>query len=59
MAVGPRPTPVAAWPEITFDEVTKGYVPKSISNSAPWAPSNKILFPYFLFSCKTFHTGAA
>ena len=43
--VGGIPDPVHAPPEVGFDDVTKGYVPKSTSNNAPWAPSNKIDLP--------------
>ena len=45
MRVGPTPAPVQAAPAIGLDEVTKGYVPWSMSSMAPWAPSNSTRFP--------------
>ena len=33
--VGPTPVPVHTPPAVGFDEVTKGYVPKSISSKVP------------------------
>src|SRR5258708_33165168 len=39
--VGPTPRPVQAPPEIAFEDVTNGYVPKAISSIVPCAPSNK------------------
>ena len=40
---GATPKPVQAPAAVVFDEVTKGYVPKSISNKEPCAPSAKIV----------------
>src|SRR5882757_8418431 len=42
---GPKPVPAAAPPAVVVDEVTNGYVPRSTSNIAPWAPSNSTLRP--------------
>ena len=39
---GPTPRPVETPPAVVLDEVTKGYVPWSISSNVPCAPSNKI-----------------
>ncbi|CAM5596234.1 Purine nucleoside phosphorylase OS=Streptomyces tendae OX=1932 GN=GUR47_16200 PE=3 SV=1 [Streptomyces tendae] len=39
--VGPTPAPVQAPPTVGFDEVTKGYVPWSMSSSVPWPPSKR------------------
>ncbi len=33
--VGPTPAPVQAPPAVGFDDVTKGYVPWSMSRSVP------------------------
>ena len=38
----PKPVPEKICPEDVFDEVTYGYVPKSISSREPCAPSNNI-----------------
>ena len=43
--LGGTPKPEHAPAEVVLDEVTKGYVPKSISNKEPCAPSASILFP--------------
>ena len=46
---GAIPKPVQAPAAVVFEEVTKGYVPKSTSNKEPCAPSAKIdlkVFPY-------------
>ena len=43
--LGGIPVPVQAPPEVGLDDVTKGYVPKSTSSKAPWAPSSNIDFP--------------
>src|SRR5208283_4688439 len=40
IAVGGTPVPVTAPPEVALDEVTKGYVPWSMSSMVPCAPSN-------------------
>ena len=45
MAPGPMPVPAAAPPTVVFDEVTNGYVPRSMSSIAPCAPSNSTLSP--------------
>ena len=47
MLLGETPSPVQAPAQIVFDEVTKGYDPKSMSNKDPLAPSAKIFFPSF------------
>ena len=39
MSFGPTPAPTQAAPAIGFDDVTNGYVPWSMSSSAPCAPS--------------------
>ena len=39
--VGPTPVPTVTLPATGLLEVTKGYVPWSISNMTPCAPSNK------------------
>ncbi len=39
--VGPTPAPVQAPPAVGLDEVTKGYVPWSMSRRVPWPPSNR------------------
>ncbi len=39
--VGPTPAPVQAPPAVGFDEVTKGYVPWSMSRRVPWPPSKR------------------
>ena len=39
MSFGPTPAPTHAAPATGFEEVTNGYVPWSMSSSAPWAPS--------------------
>ena len=44
MSFGPTPVPVQAAAATGFDEVTNGYVPWSMSSSAPCAPS-KITMP--------------
>src|SRR5690606_37595870 len=44
---GATPKPVQAPAAVVLDEVTNGYVPKSISSKDPWAPSARILFPLF------------
>src|SRR5450756_1129003 len=46
MRVGPTPVPVHAAPAIGLLLVTKGYVPKSMSRSAPWAPSKSTCLPW-------------
>ena len=43
--VGPIPVPVQAAPAVGLDDVTKGYVPWSMSSIVPWAPSNSTRFP--------------
>src|SRR5205085_11224991 len=43
--VGGTPTPVAAPPEVALEEVTNGYVPWSMSNIVPCAPSKSTDFP--------------
>ena len=45
MEPGPTPVPAAAPPTVVFDEVTNGYVPRSMSSIAPCAPSNRMLSP--------------
>ena len=37
-----EPLPIAVPPAVVFEDVTKGYVPKSTSNREPCAPSNRI-----------------
>src|SRR5690606_8671594 len=44
---GAIPKPVQAPAAVVVDDVTKGYVPKSISNKEPCAPSARIDFPSF------------
>ncbi len=39
--VGPTPAPVQAPPAVGFEDVTKGYVPWSMSSSVPWPPSKR------------------
>ena len=39
--VGPTPEPVQAPPAVGLEEVTKGYVPWSMSSSVPWPPSKR------------------
>ena len=41
ISVGPIPTPEAAPPAVVVEEVTNGYVPWSMSSSAPCAPSSR------------------
>ena len=53
----PNPVPEKICPEAVLEEVTYGYVPKSISNNEPWAPSNKIVLLFFPNSFKIFHVG--
>src|SRR5258708_19442781 len=53
IGVGPTPRPVQAPPQIEFDDVTYGYVPKSMSCLVPCAPSNKTQSPP---STPPFHT---
>lgn len=43
--VGPTPVPVQAPPAVGLDEVTKGYVPWSMSSSVPWPPSKRTTLP--------------
>src|SRR5205085_8323210 len=43
--VGGTPTPVAAPPDVALEDVTYGYVPWSMSNMVPCAPSNNTDFP--------------
>ena len=50
MLDGPVPLPVAAWAATVLDEVTKGYVPWSISSITPCAPSKRIRLP-FICAC--------
>ncbi|COR11773.1 Uncharacterised protein [Streptococcus pneumoniae] len=38
--VGPTPVPTVTLPATGLLEVTNGYVPWSMSNITPWAPSN-------------------
>ena len=45
---GAIPKPVQAPAEVVFEEVTYGYVPKSISSSEPCAPSPSIFFPLII-----------
>ena len=45
MRVGPTPVPVTAPPAVEDELVTKGYVPWSMSSSAPCAPSNMTFWP--------------
>ena len=40
------PRPVQAPAATVFDEVTKGYVPKSMSSIVPWAPSARTRLPF-------------
>ena len=47
---GPIPAPTANPPDVGWDEVTYGYVPKSKSNKVPCAPSNKTFLPAFIAS---------
>ena len=54
----PNPVPEKICPEDVFDEVTYGYVPKSISSKEPWAPSNNINLFCFPASFIIFHIGA-
>src|SRR5215469_6858512 len=42
---GGTPVPVAAPPDVALDEVTNGYVPWSMSNIVPWAPSKRTDLP--------------
>ena len=42
--LGATPNPVHAPAHIVFDDVTKGYEPKSISSKVPCAPSAKISY---------------
>ena len=51
MSFGPTPAPMQADAAIGFDEVTKGYVPWSMSSSTPWAPSNSTVWPLSSCSC--------
>ena len=44
--LGAIPKPLQAPAEIVLEDVTKGYVPKSISNSVPCAPSARIFLPF-------------
>ena len=43
MSFGPTPAPMHADPATGFDEVTKGYVPWSMSSIVAWAPSKRIV----------------
>src|SRR5690606_39601092 len=43
--LGAIPKPVQAPAAVVVDEVTNGYVPKSISSNDPCAPSARIDFP--------------
>ena len=47
---GPKPDPVIELPAVVFDDVTKGYVPWSISSKVPCAPSKRIFSPFILAS---------
>jgi hypothetical protein len=42
MRLGATPNPVHVPAVMVLDEVTNGYVPKSISNKVPCAPSAKM-----------------
>ena len=42
---GATPKPEQAPAAVVLEEVTYGYVPKSMSSNEPWAPSANIFFP--------------
>src|SRR4030042_2683735 len=46
--LGPIPVPILLPPAIVFDDVVKGYVPKSTSSIVPCAPSKRIFLPDFI-----------
>src|ERR1017187_6239533 len=52
MRCGGTPEPVQAPPAVVFDDVTKGYVPWSMSRKVPCAPSNKMSAPLRICSCR-------
>ena len=45
MREGAMPRPVQKPPALGFEDVTNGYVPKSMSSSVAWPPSSRILLP--------------